>query len=263
MRRRPASRCHGANIIRRWQLVHSRLILRHAGAVLGMTRNVLAADRLVRSGKFPGWRPVLYGTGVLGKTVGVLGMGKVGQGFARLLSGFNVRMIYYDPVKMSPVQEAFFGMSRASFEEVLAQSDILVLMLPLNESSIHLINQQALARMKPGGYLVNVGRGSVVDEEAVARALKEGRLAGYAADVFEMEDLARADHPLTVHPGLLADADRTLLTPHLGSAVEKTRLEIELSAARNIVQALRGERPADRINDVSPTTPVNPVPRQH
>ena len=108
---------------------------------------------------------------------------------------------------------------------------------------------------------MNVGRGSVVDEEAVARALEEGRLAGYAADVFEMEDLARADHPLTVHPGLLADADRTLLTPHLGSAVEKTRLEIELSAARNILQALSGERPADAINDVSPTTPVNPVPR--
>jgi phosphonate dehydrogenase len=206
---------------------------------------------------------VLYGSGLLGKTVGVVGMGKVGQAFARLLSGFNVRMIYYDPVKMSPVQEGFFGMSRASFEEVLAQSDILVLMLPLNESSIHLINQQALARMKPGAYLVNVGRGSVVDEQAVALALEEARLGGYAADVFEMEDLARADHPATVHPGLLAHADSTVLTPHLGSAVGKTRLEIELSAARNILQALRGERPADAINDVFPATPVNPVPRQH
>jgi phosphonate dehydrogenase len=117
--------------------------------ILGLTRNVLAGDRLVRSGKFSGWRPVLYGTGLPGKTVGVVGMGKVGQAFARLLSGFNLRMIYYDPVKMSPVQEAFLGMSRASFEEVLAQSDIVVLMLPLNESGIHLINQQALARMKP------------------------------------------------------------------------------------------------------------------
>lgn len=231
--------------------------------ILGLTRNVAAGDRLVRSGKFSGWRPGLYGSGLLGQTVGVVGMGKVGQAFARLLLGFNVRMIYYDPVKMSPVQEGFFGMSRASFEEVLAQSDILVLMLPLNESSIHLINQEALARIKPGAYMVNVGRGSVVDEEAVAVALEEGRLAGYAADVFEMEDLARDDHPVNVHPGLIAEADRTLLTPHLGSAVGKTRLEIELSAARNILQALRGERPGDAINDVFPAMPLNIVPRQH
>ena len=219
--------------------------------ILGLTRNVLPGDRLVRSGNFQGWRPVLYGSGLLGKTIGAVGMGKVGQAFARLLSGFNARIIYYDPVKMSPVQEGFFGMSRASFDEVLAQSDVLVLMLPLTESTLHLINKETLARIKPGAYLVNVGRGSVVDEQAVTAALEEGRLAGYAADVFETEDLARDDRPETVHPGLVSNADRTLLTPHLGTAVGTTRLEIEISAARNILQALHGERPADAINDVS------------
>jgi phosphonate dehydrogenase len=217
--------------------------------ILGLTRNLLPGDRLVRDGKFQGWRPVLYGGGLLGKTVGVVGMGKVGQAFARLLSGFNAKIIYFDPVRMSPVQEAFFGLSRASLDEVVTQSDVLVLMLPLNPSSVHLINRQTIAKMKPGAYLVNVGRGSLVDENAVSLALDQNRLAGYAADVFEMEDQARPDRPEAVHPGLVANADRTLLTPHLGTAVDKTRLEIELSAARSILQALRGERPADAINE--------------
>jgi phosphonate dehydrogenase len=204
---------------------------------------------MVRSGKFQGWRPVLYGGGLMGKTVGVIGMGKLGQAFARLLSGFNAKIIYHDPVSMSPVQEGFLGMSRATLDEVLSQSDVLVLMLPLNPSTLHLVNAETLAKMKPGAYLVNVGRGSLVDEGAVSRALEQGRLAGYATDVFEMEDDARREHPNSVHPGLLANADRTLLTPHLGTAVDQARLEIELSAARSILEALRGERPKHAIND--------------
>lgn len=216
--------------------------------ILGLTRNVVPGDRLVRSGKFQGWRPVLYGHGLVGRTVGVVGMGKLAQAFVRLLAGFNLKILYYDPVHMSPVQEAFLGMARAGFDQVLAESDIVVVMIPLTSSTLHLINAAALSKMKKGAYLINVGRGSVVDEAAVARALEAGHLAGYAADVFEMEDWARPDHPPTVHSGLLADADRTLFTPHLGTAVEQARLEIELSAARSILQALRGERPADAIN---------------
>src|SRR5262249_53589920 len=94
--------------------------------VLGLTRNLLPGDRLIRDGKFQGWRPVLYGDGLAGKTVGILGMGKLGQAFARLLAGFDSRIVYHDPVRMSPVQEAFLGISRAGFDDVLAQSDVLV-----------------------------------------------------------------------------------------------------------------------------------------
>jgi phosphonate dehydrogenase len=216
---------------------------------LGLTRNLLPGDRLIRDGKFQGWRPVLYGDGLVGKTVGILGMGKLGQAFARLLSGFNTRIIYHDPVRMSPVQEAFFGISRAAFDDVVTQSDVLVVLLPLTETTLHLINAATLAKMKRGAYLVNVGRGSTVDEAAVARSLAEGALRGYAADVYEMEDLARRDHPSGIHPELIAHADRTLFTPHLGSAVAQVRLEIELSAASSILQALRGERPNDAINE--------------
>jgi len=217
--------------------------------VLGLTRNLLPGDRLVRNGKFQGWRPVLYGDGLAGKTVGILGMGKLGQAFVRLLAGFNTRIVYHDPVRMSPVQEAFLGISRAGFDDVLAQSDVLVILLPLTESTLHLINAATLRKLKKGAYLVNVGRGSTVDESEVAQALEEGSLRGYAADVYEMEDLARPDRPRSIHPQLLAQSERTLFTPHLGSAVAQARQEIELSAAVSILQALRGERPRDGINE--------------
>jgi phosphonate dehydrogenase len=156
-------------------------------------------------------------------------------------------------VHISPVQEAFLGIARATFDQVLAESDILVVMIPLTSSTLHLINAETLAKAKQGAYLVNVGRGSVVDEAAVAHALDQGRLAGYAADVFEMEDWARPNHPASIHPGLVANTDQTLFTPHLGTAVDRARLEIELSAARSILQCLRGERPADAINEFDPT----------
>jgi phosphonate dehydrogenase len=223
---------------------------------LGLVRNVAPGDRLVRSGNFRGWLPVLYGGSLAGKTVGVIGMGRVGHAFARLLAGFNCKIIYDDPVHMSPIQEAFLGIGRAPFDQVIAQSDVVVLLVPLTDATLHLIGNEALSKMKKGAYLVNVGRGSVVDEAAVARALEQGQLAGYAADVFEMEDWAVANHPASVDPALLANSEHTLFTPHLGSAVARTRLEIEMSAAESLIQALRGERPRDAINEVeSPAQP--------
>ncbi|HEY6274146.1 MAG TPA: phosphonate dehydrogenase [Terriglobales bacterium] len=218
--------------------------------ILGLIRNLAPGDRLIRNARFQGWRPVLYGDTLTGKTLGIVGMGKLGQAFARLVAGFSARIIYYDPRKMSPVEEAFLAIGRARFDQILSDSDIVVITAPLAASTLHLIDADALTKMKKGAYLVNVGRGSVVDEAAVASALEQGQLAGYAADVFEMEDWARPDHPTGVHPRLLAQLNRTLLTPHLGTAVVKARLDIEMSAAASILQALGGERPADAINDI-------------
>ena len=215
---------------------------------LGLTRNVAAGDRLIRSGQFQGWRPVLFGGGLTGKTVGILGMGKLGQAFARMLTGFNVNLLYDDPVKLGPVQEAYLGISRVDFDELISRSEILVILAPLTAATLHLINAQVIATMKPGTYLVNVGRGSVVDEQAVAEALRRSHLAGYAADTFEMEDRSRPDVPATVDKGLTADPDHTLFTPHLGSAVTQVRTEIEMAAAKSILQALAGEAPAGAIN---------------
>jgi phosphonate dehydrogenase len=205
---------------------------------LSLARHVLAGDRLVRSGEFQGWRPILYGTGFSGSTVGIIGFGAVGRALARLLQGFSCRIQYHDP----SVSDS------TPFESLLASSDFILPLLPLTAATFHLLGRDALARMKPGAYLINVSRGSIVDEDAVADALESGHLAGYAADTFEMEDWARRDRPREINPRLLRLTDRTLFTPHLGSAVASARREIEGAAANNILQALRGERPSGAIN---------------
>ena len=118
----------------------------------------------------------------------------------------------------------------------LATSDFVLLAAPYHPGSHHLIDRAALARMPPGAYLVNPARGSLVDEEAVAAALAAGRLAGYAADTFELEEWARPDRPATIAAGLIADRAHTVLTPHLGSAVARVRLAIEHAAADNLLR---------------------------
>ena len=211
--------------------------------LLVLARNVLTGDARVRGGQFRGWRPTLYGKGLTGSTVGLIGYGAVGRAFERLISGFECRLIWTD------IQGG-----RVSLDQLLQESDFVLPLLPLTSDTLHLINRNRLARMKPGAYLINVGRGSVVDEEAVADALESGRLAGYAADVFEMEDWARADRPRTISPRLLSLRDRTLFTPHLGSATQTARLAIEHSAAESILQALSGSRPHYAINSLDPLT---------
>jgi Lactate dehydrogenase and related dehydrogenases len=218
------------------------------GLLIGLTRNMLAGDRFVRTGRFNGWRPALYGSGLTGKTLGIIGMGAVGQAIAQRLVGYEMRVLYTDPVALPKEKEAQWGLDRVELPELLAASDFVVPMVPYRDQTLHMIDGGALARMKTGAYLINTCRGSVVDEQAVVEALASGRLAGYAADVFEMEEWARPDRPQAIPQALLDDSERTLFTPHIGSAVDAVRLEIELEAARNILQALRGEIPQGAIN---------------
>ncbi|MHB0974471.1 MAG: hydroxyacid dehydrogenase [Thiobacillus sp. SCN 63-1177] len=218
------------------------------GLLIGLTRNMLAGDRFVRTGRFNGWRPALYGSGLTGKTLGLIGMGAVGQAIAQRLVGYDMRVLYTDPVALPKEKEAQWGLDRVELPALLAASDFVVPMVPYRDQTLHMIDGDALARMKTGAYLINTCRGSVVDEQAVVEALASGRLAGYAADVFEMEEWARPDRPQAIPQALLDDSERTLFTPHIGSAVDAVRLEIELEAARNILQALRGEIPQGAIN---------------
>ena len=218
------------------------------GLLIGLTRNMLAGDRFVRTGRFNGWRPALYGSGLTGKTLGLIGMGAVGQAIAQRLVGYDMRVLYTDPVALPKEKEAQWGLDRVELPALLAASDFVVPMVPYRDQTLHMIDGDALARMKTGAYLINTCRGSVVDEQAVVEALASGRLAGYAADVFEMEEWARPGRPQAIPQALLDDSERTLFTPHIGSAVDAVRLEIELEAARNILQALRGEIPQGAIN---------------
>lgn len=217
--------------------------------LLGLARNLLPGDRFIRSGKFVGWRPQLYGTTLQGKTLGIVGLGGVGRALARLVRGFDLRIWYTDPRKLSPAEEEALKVRRMTLLELLQGSDFVVLAVPLTPETWHLINSDNLKLMKPGSFLVNIARGSVVDEVAVAQALEAGRLVGYAADVFALEDWARPDRPREIPAALLADTSSTLLTPHLGSAVDEVRREIALEAAANILQALRGEKPRGAVNN--------------
>jgi phosphonate dehydrogenase len=216
--------------------------------LLGLTRRLLEGDKLIRSGNYQGWRPILYGTGLTGRTLGIIGMGAVGKALARRLAGFEMNLIYSDPYPLSPEEEKALNVKQVSVTELLQTSDIIMPLVHLTPETLHLINSQTMATMKRGAILVNVGRGSVVDEPAVAEALVEGQLAGYAADVFEMEDWAREDRLRHIPETLLKDEAHTLFTPHLGSAVDEVRKAIALEAAQNILQALRGEVPQGAVN---------------
>ena len=237
------------------------------GLLIALARNVGPGDRFVRSGAFRGWRPALYGKGLDGSTVGILGAGRVGIAVAERLRGFGcARMLCVDPEPPDARTRARLRLDLVSLDELLGTSDFIVCAAPLARGTRHLIDAEALRRMRPGCRLVNVGRGSVVDEQAVAAAVADGRLAGYAADVFELEDQALPDPPRTIPRSLLSNRERTVFTPHLGSAVADVRLEIELQAADSILQYLDGDVPAGaldrpdrpRLPPRSRTGPVGP-----
>jgi phosphonate dehydrogenase len=217
------------------------------GLTIAVARHMLPGDAHVRSGAFAGWRPRLYGGSIQGATVGVVGAGAVGRAVLRLLRGFRCARLYHDAQPLAAEEEAALDAGWAPLDALAAQADIVILALPLTPRTQGLVDAAFLARMKPGALLVNPARGSLVEEAAVAEALESGRLAGYAADVFESEDWARPDRPEAVHPGLRA-SERTVLTPHLGSAVTEVRRAIARSAADAIMERLSGRMPAAAVN---------------
>ena len=191
------------------------------GLAIGLGRHVRAGDALVRAGGYRGWRAQLYGRGLHESVVAVVGLGQVGSAIATRLAGFGCRhLLGVDPAARMP------GIEAASLDEALSAADYLILAAPLTPATRHLIDARRLQQCRDGQLLVNVGRGSVVDEEAVVDALESGQLGGYAADVFACEDWGLPDHPREIPPALLAHP-RTLFTPHLGSAVTRVRLAIE------------------------------------
>jgi phosphonate dehydrogenase len=219
------------------------------GLLIALSRKILLGDRYIRSGEFRGWRPMFYGTGLNGSTVGIIGMGAVGRAIAKMLQGFDVKIFYCDPVVLSEEESEKLRVSHASFEYVIGNSEFVVPMVPLTPYTKHMLNDKTISKMKAGSFLVNVCRGSVVDEHAVVRALASGHLAGYAADVFEMEDWARADRPREIPKELIENTEQTVFTPHIGSAVDSIRREIAMQAARSIIQVLNGEIPDGAINN--------------
>jgi phosphonate dehydrogenase len=214
------------------------------GLLIAVSRNLLKGDALVRSGQFRGWRPTLYGCGIQRATIGLMGMGAVGQAIAARLKGFECSLLYHDQRRLSEDSERTLGAAWVRREELFACSDFLILALPLTAQTIHCIDRDVLVQMKPGAYLINPARGSLVNEAAVADALASGHLAGYAADVFEFEDWARPDRPPEMNGSLQTMPDCTVFSPHLGSAVTTVRLAIELQAAQNVIDFFSGKTPS-------------------
>lgn len=212
---------------------------------LALGRNLLPGDRLVRAGSFHGWRAQLYGSGLAGSVIGIAGAGRVGRAIAARLAGFApARILYHDRTRLPDAEEQRLRMAHTGWDALLASSDTLFLALPLTDETYRLLNRDSLRQTKTGCRVINAGRGSVADEQAVADALSEGRLGGYAADVFEFEDWARPQRPRDIPQDLLMHPC-TVFTPHLGSAVIDVRRRIEMTAAHNLVEALAGRDPPD------------------
>ena len=208
------------------------------GLIIGLMRHVAAGDRHVRSGTFRGWRPELYGAGLAGATVGMIGMGAIGQALARRLRAFDAGVLYHDIQPLTPEREAELDVRQASLDELLAASHVVLPLLPLRDDTAGLLDRNALAQMRTGAYLVNVSRGSLVDEAAVADALESGRLGGYAADVFAVEDWALGRPPRSHRPHL-ARAPAHALHPPSGLGGRRR-------PARDEPRSRRPDRPGPR-----------------
>ena len=188
----------------------------------------------VRAGRWLTWEPMgLLGADVWGATLGIVGLGRIGTAVALRAQGFRMRILYYD-VGRSPAKEAELGVEYADLETLLAEADFVSLHCPLIPATHHLIDEEALQRMKPTAILVNAARGPVVDADALIRALREGWIRGAALDVTDPEPIP-ADHPLV---GL----SNCIIVPHIASATVTARERMATMAAENLLAGLRGER---------------------
>lgn len=207
--------------------------------LLALARRLVAGDHMVRGGAWQGWGlQVLLGNDVHGKTLGIVGLGRIGQAVAQRARGFGMRVVYTS-LERSPEIERELGAEWRSLDELLAEADFVSLHVPLTPQTHHLIGREQLARMKPTAFLINTARGPVVDEAALAEALAERRIAGAALDVFEREPAVEAH---------LLRLDNVLLAPHAASASIETRTRMAMMAVENLLAALEGGRPSNLVN---------------
>ena len=203
-------------------------------------RRVVEGHAFVHSGKWRRWTiDLLAGQDVYGRTLGLFGLGRIGQAVARRGRGFSMRIIYTDAVRASEVVEKELGAEFVSKEELLREADYISLHVPLLPSTRKLIGAAELQQMKPTAILVNTSRGPVVDEAALAEALAKRTIAGAGLDVFEREP--------EVHAGLLG-LDNAVLAPHIASASVDTRRRMSMMAVENAAAALEGKRPPNLVN---------------
>jgi glyoxylate reductase len=212
----------------------------HWALLLAVARRVVEADRALRSGVFPGGQSMRFvGSEVHGKTLGIIGLGSIGEAVARRARGFGMRILYTKRRRLDEAREAALGVEYRGLDGLLRESDFVSVNAALAPETIHLISDRELGLMRPSAFLVNTARGPIVDEKALVRALVEKRIAGAALDVYEQEPM--------VDPGLI-NLPNVVLTPHLGSAGLETRERIAASVIENIVAVIEGRRPPNLYN---------------
>lgn len=212
----------------------------HAWALLFATARRLAeADRFTREGKFKGWGPMMFlGGDITGRTLGIAGAGRIGSAMAKKSVGFNMKVLYADPVRNEDLENAV-GAKQVDLDTLLKESDFVSVHVALMPETTHLLGAREFDLMKPSAYLVNTSRGPVLDEVALVEALREKKIAGAGLDVFEDEPLLK--------PGL-AELDNVVIPPHIASATIETRTKMATMAATNLVTMLRGETPPNCVN---------------
>ena len=207
--------------------------------ILAVARRIPEAARLVREGKWEGWAPAqLLGADVFGKTLGIIGMGRIGRAVAQRASGFRMSVLYHSPHPLAPDQEAALQVRSVPLPQLLRAADIITIHAPMNESTRSMIGKAEIAQMRRTVYLVNTARGAIVDEPALIEALEQGRLAGAGLDVYPEEP--------RVHPRLLA-LPNVVLLPHIGSATHETRVRMGMMVLENIAAVLAGREAPNRV----------------
>ncbi len=207
--------------------------------ILGTARRLVEADNYFRTGKWNGWDPLLLlGGDVSGKTLGIVGLGRIGKAVAERAKGFGMEVIYNSRAKFQD-DERLLGIKFASLKELLKKSDFVTLHTPYTEATHHLIGRKELELMKPSAYLINTARGQIINEEELIEGLQEGLIAGAGLDVYYAEPKFNKE---------LAKLTNVILLPHIGSASLETRTNMAIIAAENLKNALFGNRPAHIIN---------------
>lgn len=208
--------------------------------MLSLSRRVAEYNHLLRSESDFKWGVMQnLGKTLRGKTLGIIGMGKIGKSVALKARAFGMRVIYYKRSQLSFLEETNLSLEYREFHELLDEADVVSLHCPLNESTHHLIGENELARMKTSAYLINTARGSVVDEQALVEALEKGTIAGAALDVFENEP--------QIHPQLFK-LNNVVLVPHIGTACIETRIEMAEEASQNILDHWKKGRSKNQVN---------------
>jgi glyoxylate/hydroxypyruvate/2-ketogluconate reductase len=208
--------------------------------LMATARRLPAAERWLRNGEWKGWQFIQWlGSDVHHATLGILGMGRIGQTVARRALGFDMRVIYHNRTPLAADQEAAIRATWVDKGTLLREADFLVLLLPYSPATHHTIGAAELALMKPTAHLINVARGGIVDDEALISALRQRRLSGAGLDVFEGEP--------KFNPGFL-ELDNVALTPHIGSSSAATRMAMAMTAADNLIAALSGHQPPNLLN---------------